>query len=62
LVCGRLIFHHTHADVASDANVDAATNDTVGATTTNVMGISSYGSVTNAVWICSMADTATSMT
>jgi hypothetical protein len=49
-------------DAASDANVDAATNDTANATAIDVVGISSYGAVTNTVGICSMADTTTSIT
>jgi hypothetical protein len=42
------------ADVASDNSVDA--------TATDVMGVSSYGAVTNALGICSMVDTSTSIT
>jgi hypothetical protein len=51
-----------YADATSDANTDATANEIVDAATTYVLGISSYGAVTNALGVCSMADTATSIT
>ena len=45
-------------DDALDANADATANDTI----IDVMGISSYGAITNAMGICSMSDIATSIT
>jgi hypothetical protein len=47
------------AHATSDVNTDDASNDIVA---TDAMGITSYGAVTNVVEICSMADTATSIT
>jgi putative protein kinase ArgK-like GTPase of G3E family len=49
-------------DAATDDSVDAASNANVDAAAIDVVGISTYGVVTNAVGICSMADTATSIT
>jgi hypothetical protein len=47
-------------DAASDTNVNDASNDTIDVAATYAVGISSYGAFTNAVAICSMADTTTS--
>jgi hypothetical protein len=46
---------------ASDVNIDVAANDTADATAIDVVGLSSYGTVTNVVGICFMADTTTSI-
>jgi hypothetical protein len=43
-------------------SADAASDDSADATATDVMGVSSYGAVTNALGICSMVDTSTSIT
>jgi hypothetical protein len=48
-----------YANAASDTNADAASDTNVDATATDVVGISSHGAITNALGICSMADTAT---
>jgi hypothetical protein len=57
-ICTTDVASDDSADAASDANIDA----NVDAAATDGVGISSYGVVTNALWICSMADTATTIT
>jgi hypothetical protein len=49
-------------DAASDDSADANIDANIDAVATDGVEISSYGANTNALWICSMADTATTIT
>jgi hypothetical protein len=62
MVVPNFLTSYDFADATSDANVDAASDANADDVATDVVGISSYGAVKNALRICSMANKPISIT